>query len=48
MAAAFETALQELKANQAVSVPLYDFKAFSALMGFDWVSEFDRRYRDGD
>jgi hypothetical protein len=28
-------------------VPLYDFQAFSRLMGFDWVSEFDRRYRDG-
>ena len=26
------------------SVPLYDFKQFSALMGFDRVAEFDRRY----
>jgi len=26
-------------------VPLYDFKRFSALMGFDDVAEFDRRYR---
>lgn len=48
VAAAFETALQELKADKAVSLQLYDFKAFSALMGFDWVSEFDRRYRDAD
>jgi 2-methylisocitrate lyase-like PEP mutase family enzyme len=47
MGAAIERALAELKANQPISVPLYDFKAFSALMGFDWVSEFDRRYRDG-
>lgn len=48
VAAAFETALQELKADKAVSLQLYDFKAFSALMGFDWVSEFDRRYRDAE
>jgi 2-methylisocitrate lyase-like PEP mutase family enzyme len=26
--------------------PLYDFRKFSELMGFDWVSEFDRKYRD--
>ena len=26
--------------------PLYDFRKFSDLMGFDWVSEFDRRYGD--
>ena len=26
-------------------VPLYDFKQLSALMGFDDVAEFDRRYR---
>jgi hypothetical protein len=28
-------------------VPLYDFKRFSALMGFDDVTEFDRRWRSG-
>jgi 2-methylisocitrate lyase-like PEP mutase family enzyme len=27
--------------------PLYDFKKFSQLMGFDWVAEFDKKYRDG-
>jgi len=47
MGAAIEAALSDLKASQPPSVPLYDFKAFSALMGFDWVSEFDRRYREG-
>lgn len=47
MGAAIEAALSDLKAGRPLSVPLYDFKAFSALMGFDWVSEFDRRYRDG-
>jgi 2-methylisocitrate lyase-like PEP mutase family enzyme len=46
MGAALETAYADLKAQRQPSVPLYDFKAFSALMGFDWVSEFDRRYRD--
>jgi 2-methylisocitrate lyase-like PEP mutase family enzyme len=45
MGAAIEAALADLKAGRTVSVPLYDFKAFSELMGFDWVSEFDRRYR---
>lgn len=44
--AAVEAALGDLKADRPVSVPLYDFKAFSALMGFDWVSEFERRYRE--
>ncbi len=27
--------------------PLYNFEKFSDLMGFDWVSEFERKYRDG-
>jgi 2-methylisocitrate lyase-like PEP mutase family enzyme len=44
--AAVEAALSELKANRPPSVPLYDFKAFSALMGFDSVAEFERRYRE--
>ncbi len=26
--------------------PLYNFEKFSQLMGFDWVSEFERKYRD--
>lgn len=47
MGAALESAYGELQASRPVSVPLYDFQAFSRLMGFDWVSEFDRRYRDG-
>jgi 2-methylisocitrate lyase-like PEP mutase family enzyme len=29
-----------------LDVPLYPFKEFSALMGFDWVSEFDAKFRD--
>lgn len=47
MGAALETAYADLNAKQPASVPLYDFQKFSALMGFDWVSEFDKRYRDG-
>jgi 2,3-dimethylmalate lyase len=46
--AALERAYLDLKANgtsTSVSVPLYDFKRFSALMGFDRVAEFDQRYR---
>lgn len=29
----------------ALSVPLNDFKRFSALVGFDRIAEFDQRYR---
>ena len=47
MGAALEKAYADLQADRPASVPLYDFKAFSALMGFDWVAEFDRKYRDG-
>jgi 2-methylisocitrate lyase-like PEP mutase family enzyme len=46
--AALERAYLDLKANgtsASLSVPLYDFKRFSALMGFDRVAEFDQRYR---
>lgn len=50
MGAALETSYENLlKKGSSVDnpVPLYDFKKFSELMGFDWVSEFDRKYRDG-
>jgi 2-methylisocitrate lyase-like PEP mutase family enzyme len=46
MGAALERVYTDLKAKKAESVPLYDFKKFSALMGFDWVAEFDKRWRD--
>jgi 2-methylisocitrate lyase-like PEP mutase family enzyme len=46
MGAALERAYGELREKKALSVPLYDFQKFSALMGFDWVAEFDRKYRD--
>jgi 2-methylisocitrate lyase-like PEP mutase family enzyme len=47
--AALESAYRELKeagSSAGVRVPLYDFKRFSALMGFDEVARFDERYRD--
>jgi 2-methylisocitrate lyase-like PEP mutase family enzyme len=47
--AALESAYSALKrdgSSAAAAVPLYDFKRFSDLMGFDWVAEFDSRYRD--
>lgn len=47
--AAMETAFKALKrdcGSAKPGVPLYDFPAFSALMGMDGVREFDRRYAD--
>jgi 2-methylisocitrate lyase-like PEP mutase family enzyme len=38
--------LKERGSSVGLDVPLYPFKDFSALMGFDWVAEFDRKYRD--
>ena len=46
--AALESAYQSLKdsgSSRNVSTPLYDFKRFSELMGFERIAEFDRRYR---
>jgi len=40
-------ALQAAGSSKEMPVPLYDFKRFSALMGFDDVAEFDRRWRSG-
>jgi 2-methylisocitrate lyase-like PEP mutase family enzyme len=37
--------LKERGSSVGLDVPLYPFGDFSALMGFDWVAEFDRRYR---
>lgn len=37
--------LKEKGSSDGLATPLYPFKDFSALMGFDWVAEFDRRYR---
>ena len=48
-AAALEKAyarLRETGSSVGLDLPLYPFKDFSALMGFDWVAEFDAKYRD--
>ncbi len=48
MAKALETAYADLKktgSSTKLSVPVYDFKQMSALLGFDWVAEFDKKYR---
>jgi 2-methylisocitrate lyase-like PEP mutase family enzyme len=39
------TALRSGGSPVVDSVPAYDFKAFSPLMGFDWIAEFDRKYK---
>ncbi len=49
MGAALERAYSGLKrdgSSTALDVPLYPFKDFSALMGFDDVSAFDKNYAD--
>jgi 2-methylisocitrate lyase-like PEP mutase family enzyme len=38
--------LKSTGSSVGIDVPLYPFKDFSALMGFDWVAEFDRKHRD--
>jgi 2-methylisocitrate lyase-like PEP mutase family enzyme len=48
--AVLEQAYAGLKATGSsvgIDVPLYPFKDFSELMGFDGVAEFDRKHRDG-
>lgn len=50
-AAALEQAYTDLKktgSSTKLSVPVYDFKKMGALMGFDWVAEFDKKYRGID
>jgi 2-methylisocitrate lyase-like PEP mutase family enzyme len=45
--AALDTAYRHLKihgSSTGSDVPLYPFKQFGKMMGFDWVDEFDRRY----
>jgi 2-methylisocitrate lyase-like PEP mutase family enzyme len=47
--AALQRAYAGLKARGSsvgLDIPLFPFKDFSAMMGFDWVAEFDRKYRE--
>jgi len=49
--AAFEHVYSSLKLNgstQGCDMPLYDFNKFSGVMGFEWVTEFDERYKQAD
>jgi 2-methylisocitrate lyase-like PEP mutase family enzyme len=49
MGAVLERVYSELKekgSSKGISVPFYDFQKFSAMMGFDWVAEFDKKYRE--
>lgn len=46
--AALEAVYEGLKqdgSSKSLRTPLYDFKAFSELMGFEDIAEFERRYR---
>jgi 2-methylisocitrate lyase-like PEP mutase family enzyme len=50
MGAALEASYQHLlKTGSSVGnpAPFYNFQKFSAMMGFDWVAEFDKKYREG-
>ena len=45
--AAFESVYSTLKQDRSttqVKAPLYEFQKFSSLMGFDWVSAFDKTH----
>jgi len=49
--AAFESVYSTLKADRSttqVKAPLYEFQKFSALMGFDWVSAFDKTHASNE
>ncbi len=36
--------IKETGSSAQVKVPLHDFQAFSKMMGFDWVSDFDKAH----
>lgn len=44
MQSVYQTLLTD-KSSTQVTQPLYDFQAFSTLMGFDWVSQFDQQFK---
>lgn len=47
MQSVYQTLLTD-KSSTHVTQPLYDFQAFSQLMGFDWVSQFDQQFKSTD
>lgn len=40
--------IRETGSSVAGTTPLHDFEAFSQLMGFDWVQDFDARHAQAD
>ena len=42
------TALKQTRSSNSVNDSLYDFPAFSKLMGFDWVTAFDQAHAKPD
>jgi 2-methylisocitrate lyase-like PEP mutase family enzyme len=42
------TALKQTRSSASVHDALYDFPAFSKLMGFDWVTAFDQAHAKPD
>ena len=49
--AAFESVYSTLKQDRSttqVKAPLYEFQKFSSLMGFDWVSAFDKTHASNE
>jgi len=42
------TALKETRSSSSVKPALYEFTAFSKLMGFDWVTAFDKAHAKPD
>ena len=42
------TTLKETRSSSSVKTALYDFSAFSKLMGFDWVTVFDKAHAKPD
>jgi 2-methylisocitrate lyase-like PEP mutase family enzyme len=42
------TTLKEKGSSRDTSSPLFEFKEFSNLMGFDWVAEFDQKHSENE
>ena len=47
MQSVYQTLLTD-KSSAQLTQPLHDFQAFSQMMGFDWVSQFDQQFKPKD
>jgi 2-methylisocitrate lyase-like PEP mutase family enzyme len=47
MQSVYQTLLKD-KSSAQLTQPLHDFQAFSQMMGFDWVSQFDQQFKTKD